>query len=491
MPAGVLLVVKPLPTPRSVGTGPTPTRTGLLRHGYTAGHTAIVAGLRRHARSTLATTGPLDHTGSAVRHRTSSSGDRRGAGSLPAGNDRRNRGGGPHRPSVAGSDSSGTGNLRRSGEPAGLRLVRVHTLMGVPPAAGLTPGDCVTGLSVGTSTRATVAGRTGVGLISTADHTVRARVTSGPDESVRAGVRTRLDESVGAGVRTRLDESVRAGVRTRLDEGMGPAVAAQSAVGGAVAAGTLITGNRRRGMPRAMTEIAFRSGTTRTAALRSTGLLRPAPTAPARALRTRSGHHSRTVGSGGATAGARPVPVRDCPGLMNGLIATRNRTGLMHRVATTRDRTRLMDRVVTAGNRAGLIRRITATRIRAGCRNGVGAARGNRIRRAETITSRCGRRHGPDTGPGPAGAGRHRADARRHRTDAGWYTTAGLRSGSSTRELGGVAGERNARRGLPGEHLPGLVRVELPTTATGLRATALRRSGSARGGRRLTRAGAW
>ncbi|MDI6103616.1 hypothetical protein QLQ12_33890 [Actinoplanes sp. NEAU-A12] len=372
---------------RRLGAGRTPAGTGLFGYGDAARSTPILTGLRRNPGPTLATTGTLDHAGNAVRHRAGPPGHRRDTSALLTRNDRRNHGSGPYRPPVTGPGTARTGNIRGSGEAAGLRFVGIDSLVGVPAAAGLAARDAVTGLPVGASTVA-VAARpavlTGVGLASATDDTVRAGVaagldesvsagvtagldepvragvtpgldepvrasiTAGLDESVRAGVTPGLDEPVRASITAGLDESVRAGVRTRLNERMGTGVGPRPAVGGTVTVGPLVAGNRRRGLSRTTAGIAVRSGVAGLSApartptggsLASGEVLGPSPAdpVPAGAILARTGpsrRRGRPVGRGGTLF----VPVRNGAGLMHGVIGVRDRPRLVHGVIAVRDR---------------------------------------------------------------------------------------------------------------------------------------------------------
>jgi hypothetical protein len=396
---------------RPVGPATTAARTGLLGHSDATRHATVLAGLR----SALATAGTLDHPGGTLGHRTGAAGDDRRTRALPSRNDRRHRGGGAHRPAVTGTDTARTGHVRGAGEATGLRLVRVEALMDVSLAAGLAPAPALSGPSLGARSPVVV----GPSVltcppVAPADHIACAVVT------------VRLDEPVPAGVRSGLDEPVCAGVRTGLDEGMRARTGPHRAVGSSVP-----SGGRRRRMAGPVTGIAAGSTVPRlpaTACVPTGRLLagRPVPspcppvTAPAGPVLPGTGL-SRPAGGSVGAAGTTPallIAVRDGPGLMHRVVAGRDRTGLVHGIAPTRNRTRLMNSVIAARDRTGLVHGVIAGRNRTGLVHGVIAARArprlmcavraarrHRVRRAETSSGRCARRHRANAGTPAVGTG--------------------------------------------------------------------------------------
>ncbi|SFE99467.1 hypothetical protein SAMN05421541_10557 [Actinoplanes philippinensis] len=193
MPAGVLLRLgldaRRSGAARRVGAGGSAAGSCLLGHGDGARATVLA-----RLPATATTTGTLDHAGGAVRHRAGPPRDDRGPCALTARNDRRHRRGGPDRTSVAGPDTTRTGNVRGPGETAGLRLVGVGALVRVPTATFLAAGQA----------------------LATTDHALGAGVPAGLHKAVRAGVGPGLAESARAGVGARLHETV----RTRVGPGL-------------------------------------------------------------------------------------------------------------------------------------------------------------------------------------------------------------------------------------------------------------------------------
>jgi hypothetical protein len=178
---------------RPVGAANTPARTRLLGHGDAARHATVLAGLR----SALATAGTLDHPGGTLGHRTGTAGDNGRTRALPSRDHRWHHGSGSDRPAVTGTDTARAGHVRRTGEPTGLRLVRVGALVHVSLAAGLAPAPALSGPSLGARSPVAVgpAVLAGPGVVP-ADHTVCAGVAVRPHEPVCAGVRSGLDESM-------------------------------------------------------------------------------------------------------------------------------------------------------------------------------------------------------------------------------------------------------------------------------------------------------
>ncbi|PRX17962.1 hypothetical protein [Actinoplanes italicus] len=488
VPAGVFLAVRTegsRGTARSVGPAATPARTRLLGHD-SARHATVLTGLR----STLATGRTLDHPGSALRHRTGTAGDHGCTCALPPRDHRRYHGGGSYRPAVTRTDTAWTGYVRSPGEPTGLRLVRVGTLVHVPLAAGLTPAPALSGppVSAGSAVAVGPVVLAGTRRVTVSARAVCAAVTARLHQSVRAGVGTGLNESVCAGVRAGLDEGMRA--RTRPHRAVGcpvPARPGRSRVAGTTpgfAVGGAVTGlPTAAGVPAGR----FLGG--------GTVLGPPSPAAATAGPVVAATRLSRATGST-IGAGATPallVAVRDGAGLMHGVIPGRDRAGLVHGLAPSRNRTRLVDGVVAGRDRTRLVDGVVAGRDRTRLMRCV-IPRGNRTRLMHGVvtgrdrtrlvhTARPARRdrvRRTETGPCRR-AGRHRTNTgtggmrtRRHGPDAGHGTAGTGRRGAGAGDLGRVAGrrdDRTASRRLTRVHLSGGIRVHLTAAATHLGAT--------------------
>ncbi|SDT79600.1 hypothetical protein SAMN04489716_8855 [Actinoplanes derwentensis] len=354
VPSGVLLAVsregsgglhatrtirspRTIPTARTIRSGRSAAGSGLFRNRDTGAGGAVLAGLWRDSRSALDTpgSGALDDSGGTVGHGSGTTGDCGGTGTLPTRDHRRDNRRCSHRTPVTRADAARAGNVRRAGESADLRLVRVFTSTRVPATARLARRTRLSGLPVRSGP--SVSGRL---LVAATDHTVASGLAAGLYERVRTG----LGASPGEG-----------GVRAGTGGGPRSTVPARALVSRRVLVGPVAEVALRVRLPGP----PMASGSLLGYAFFGT---RPPLPSPARLFADRTRRRRRRA----PIAPALVIPVRDRPRLVDLVIPARYRAGLVNLVIGVRDRPGLMDLVIATRNRPRLVHLVEATRNRPG-----------------------------------------------------------------------------------------------------------------------------